>query len=157
MLEWGSWLRIMMTVVSINGMLHTSYSCYSNNPRLSIQHVGSRCDRPDHMVIHVPRKSSAAGQVEFCSPPRLSRSTDSKRNMLEAPVDGWTVVPAGSLSGSPASLILCQHPMLSIWSLGNPLECSGLTSDKQNQQSNERVRQISKVSKIKFSNFQNAD
>lgn len=72
-----------MTVVNINGRLHKSYSLYSNDPRLSIQHVVSRCDRADHTVSHLPRKLSAAGQDGICFAHHcLSRSINS--NLREA-------------------------------------------------------------------------
>lgn len=146
-----------MTVVNINGVLHKSYSRYSNDTRLSIQHVVSRWDRDDHAVILVPKTLSTVGLTTVCLDAQ-SLISERIRNRLESSVDGWTLVPAGSLSGSPASLTPRQHPMLSIWSHENPLEFSGLTSDKQNQQQvNKGVQQTSKVIKVKLSNFQKAD
>ena len=83
-----------MTVASIIGVLHDSYSCYSHDPTLSIQHVVFRCNMVDHTVTHVPRKPSAVGQDgicfahhPICQDPQIQIS-GRLRNMLESPVDG---------------------------------------------------------------------
>lgn len=56
--------------------------------------------------------------------------------------------------GSHSAII----PMISIQSHWNPLENSGLTSDKQNQQEpKEGVGLLSRGTEVKFSNFQKAD
>lgn len=78
--------------------------------------------------------------------------------MLESPLHGCTLDPAGSLSGFPAGFTLCHHPMISTQSHWSPLENAGLTSDKQNQQEpKEGVGLLSRVTEVKFSNFQKAD
>lgn len=93
----------------------------------------------------VPRSITVSVLVTTVCPD-LNRISRKLRDMLESPLHGWTLAACLVFQTGSHSAII---PMISIQSYWNPLENSGLTSDKQNQQEpKEGVRLLSRGTEV---------